>query len=97
MKYSAIMPYYDRAKQLHQTLLSFMQLYWNRSDFEVVIVRDSKMTNAMDNELRDAISEFPESVVRVIDSISKTPCYNPASAFNNGVSGFPSPAKCHIL
>ena len=43
MKYSFLMPYFDRAKQLEKTLLSFVEFYSHRKEsFEVIIIEDSK-------------------------------------------------------
>ena len=45
MKYSIIMPYYDRRYQLKKTLESFCIFYSYRQDYEVVLVEDGKNVN----------------------------------------------------
>ena len=84
IKYSVIMPYYNRAKQFEETLKTFDLLYRGRDDFEVVIVRDSKCDYAMNRELADIVEQFDFNVI-TIDCNTGRPCYNPATAFNRGV------------
>ena len=85
IKYSVIMPYYNRAKQLEETLKSFDRLYCGRDDFEVVIVRDSKCDYAMNRELADIVEPYDFPII-MIDCKTEKPCYNPATAFNNGAA-----------
>lgn len=84
MKYSIIMPYYNRP-ELRFSLDSYRYLYKNRSDFEIVIVEDSK--NASDVEmhkaLMDTVAKYPELCIRVIQDPLKS--YNPSSKYNVGV------------
>jgi glycosyltransferase involved in cell wall biosynthesis len=84
IKYSVILPYYDRAEQLKNTLESFDLYYSGRADFEVVIVRDSKCDFAMNRELDDIVEPFDFQII-VIDCCVDRPCFNPATAFNQGV------------
>ena len=42
IKYSFLLPYYDRHIQFIETLESFLGLYKGRNDYEVVIVEDAK-------------------------------------------------------
>ncbi len=78
MKYSIVMPYLNRFKQLKLTLDSFEFLYKDRDDFEVIIVQDEKDTT---------IFKYMEYsfLVRLSPSLSRGN-YNPAPLFNQGVS-----------
>ena len=85
IKYSIIMPYYDRIDLLRQTFRSFAEFYHDREDFEVVIVEDQKQTEKMQVELRELISAF-QRVFPIICIKSRAGiCYNPATAYNEGV------------
>jgi len=42
MKYSFLLPYYDRADQFAQTLESFRRFYGHRDDWELIVVVDTK-------------------------------------------------------
>lgn len=83
MKYSIIMPYYERAEQLQKTLESFTELYGRRYDFEIVIVRDSKMNPKQTRELIDIADQFKFLITIISDGLKK-PCFNPSTAFNRG-------------
>jgi len=84
LKYSFILPYHKRAEQLTCTLTSFMELYQDRDDYEVIIIEDMK--NWQDPSEHAAlvrvIASFPNifftHVIRTDES------WNPAPAFNQG-------------
>lgn len=84
MKYSIIMPYYDRP-ELKFSLDSYRDLYKGRSDFEVIIVEDSKNTSdiEMHNALLDIIDRYPELCIRIVQDPKIS--YNPTSKYNFGV------------
>lgn len=84
MKYSIVMPYYNRP-ELRFSLDSYRDLYKNRSDFEIIIVEDSKNTSdaEMHNVLLYTVAKYPELCVRIIQDPKIS--YNPSSKYNLGV------------
>jgi len=84
MKYSIIMPYYDRIEQLRNTLESFVRLYSDRDDFQVVIVLDNKLTVGMERQYYSLTSEYNEHLQISTIWSSGQNVYNPATAFNEG-------------
>lgn len=83
MKYSFLMPYYRRAGQLHNTLVSFCYHYSDRDDYEVMISEDSKSVNDKDDheELSSIIKRF-KSKIPITRIEIPTPTWNPCIAFN---------------
>lgn len=90
MKYSIIMPYYDRLAQLGRTLLSFEHFYANRNDYELVIVEDPKNKD----NVRGLVGSFDKSnwpnsgVLRaqVVVSGFQGECFTPSPLYNAGVT-----------
>jgi len=84
MKYSIIMPYYNRP-ELRFSLDSYRDLYKNRSDFEIVIVEDSKNTLdvGMHKILLDTVVKYPELRIKLVQDPKIS--YNPSSKYNVGV------------
>ena len=85
MKYSFLMPYYDRIVQLKNTLESFRRFYSSRrSDYEVVIIENGK--NFVDVQMHlDLIStsvQFADIPMKVVKTNIKP--QNPAPLFNMG-------------
>lgn len=80
IKYSILMPYYDRHSQLDETLRSFVQ-YQTRNDFEIVLIEDDK--NVMDKLKHDALvktlSHYSYSITHLRYPFS---LINPAPMFN---------------
>ncbi len=85
MKYSFILPYYDRAPQLKETLTSFYYLYGNRKDWEVVIIEDykNKQNLKLHNELFNVISNFDINI-KLINGPTEI-SYSPVKLYNLGV------------
>lgn len=84
MKYSIIMPYYDRAEQLKNTLQSFIRLYSDRMDFQIVLVVDNKMSTRMTQQYYAVTAAYEGQLqICTIWSSGKN-LYNPAIAFNEG-------------
>lgn len=87
IKYSFIMPYYQRSQQLRSTLMSFLKYYKNRTDYEVIIVNDVK--NAADSKeetkLLEVVDEFQQQIPIVITEYGTMEAWNPAPAFSVGV------------
>ena len=86
MKYSFIMPYYNRAEQLHNTLVSFVRFYRNRKDFEVILIVDSKQIPMMLCDLNRTVDIFSEELVIKLYKGDSRRIYNPVTAFNIGVT-----------
>lgn len=85
MKYSLIMPYYDRISQLDYTLKSFQR--YERDDFEVIIVEDKKANLKMHRDLVSIIGIHAMKIKGELKVISSSVGeYNPATAFNEGVA-----------
>lgn len=86
MKYSIILPYYNRPS-LNITLLSFTHFYKNRNDYEVVIVEDSKnyIDGVYHNTLISIIDKY-KNIINIKHLINERVTYNPASSFNIGVN-----------
>jgi len=88
MKFSIVLPYYKRASLLSRTLDSFRRLYRGRTDYEVIIIEDTK--NKRDGieaaKLRSLIREFPdlEIVCLLQDKRPDTMC--PGTAYNMGIA-----------
>jgi GT2 family glycosyltransferase len=81
MKYSIIMPHWERAELLRHTLQSFAFHYAGRNDWEVVIVEDSKNTD----NVREVVALFVGMPIVVVRT-GRDDGYNPATAFNVGVN-----------
>lgn len=85
MKYSIILPYYDKPELLH-ALSSYLQMYINTHDdqYEVVIVEDSKNYTDLNMHkiLVDMAAGYPKHVRLVLDPL---PSYNSANKYNVGV------------
>lgn len=81
VKYSIIMPYYQRADQLHNTLLSYRHWYSDRDDYEIIIIEDIK--NKSDHlPLMDVIDIYPNLPIRCYTNHVNS--YNPSTHFNFG-------------
>lgn len=85
MKYSIILPYYDRIQQLKNTLDSFIKFYNTRDDYEVILVLDQKQTESMNNQLNYLLWDYLGRItIKVIYSSAKI-SFSPSTAFNDGV------------
>jgi len=84
MKYSFVLPYYDRLSQLGNTFDSFEKFYSKRNDFEVIIVEDQKNTHKMSLDLFLLIDEFLNSfnIIYYRSEVKNTVC--PVVAYNEG-------------
>jgi len=100
IKYSFIMPYYNRHKELAKTLESFRRLYSHRKDYEVIIVSDYVSRDIADLNLL-LYKRFADITARLALS-KKGGTLNPCSHRNLG-SGIStgkilihtSPECCH--
>lgn len=85
MKYSIIMPYYNRP-EIRFALDSFCKFYATRDDVEIIIVEDTKNFNSTDmhEKLLSIIDKYKESLKI---SLILDPCvsYNASTRYNRGV------------
>jgi len=81
MKYSILMPYYDRLAQLERTLISFGHHYHSRSDYEIIVVEDKKNVDGL-NEL---LTRFIHLPLRWFRMEADEDTYTPSSLYNEGV------------
>jgi len=85
MKYSFIIPYYNRPS-LYTTLMSFSHFYSSRSDYEILILEDKKTVNDLEQhaillEILQAHSSLP--IVHMEMNYDNYSC--PYSTMNHGV------------
>jgi len=77
IKYSILMPYYERLIQLRWTLSSLLYHYKDRADYEVIIVQDTKNSD----DVANVIDAFSIDILMIRMSGDDT--YNPACLFNS--------------
>lgn len=87
MKYSFLMPYFKRVKQLHNTLASFVHHYaGKRADYEIILLEDVK--NVRDEQDHEQFTEIVRAFSSLMNIVPvKTDyenCHNPAPLFNLG-------------
>lgn len=80
MKYSIILPYFDRLAQLERTLISFGHHYHSRSDYEIIVVEDKKNVDGL-NEL---LARFTHLRLRWFRMETGENNYMPCKQYNNG-------------
>jgi len=80
MKYSILMPYYNRAVQLHNTLISFKRWYHDRSDYEIIIVKDAKSNDKLETDS----FQLPISILKGDDAPNPCTAFNTAAAAAHG-------------
>jgi len=80
MKYSILLPYYQRVEQFTRTLASFAHHYHDRRDYEIILVIDSKN----DDAVLDMLPGFNDMVP--LAYVQQTPpresCHSPVLSFN---------------
>ena len=74
MKYSFLMPFFNRHEQFRNTLISFVNLYADRDDFEIVVILDEK--SKRDEEIPPTFNGIE---IKVRDGGS---CTSPSSHYN---------------
>ena len=92
MKYSIILPYYKRP-ELWNTLKSFANNYFERRDYEVIIIEDSKNANDSDYhfQLVDMLKCFEDQIVikhYLDDKVSFNPSHKYNMGFNKATGDF---------
>jgi hypothetical protein len=84
IKYSILIPYYNRAGQLHNTFISYVHHYKDRDDYEVVLIEDAKtVCDKVEHEkLNSVLNTFSSklTLVRLLDD--RPDLYNPGRLFN---------------
>lgn len=84
MKYSFIMPYYNRP-ELRFTLQSYIKYYSKRNDYEIVIIEDTKNRSNPETHqhLLDIIEGYKSTIpIRII--LDPKVSYNPSTKYNLG-------------
>jgi len=83
MKYSILMPYYRRPGHLHNTLVSFVHHYYERNDYEVLIMEDSKEIEDPEyyQALLGVLRRF-ENKVPIVHHRMTRRTWNPCLAYN---------------
>lgn len=84
MKYSVLMPYYERANQLNSTLVSFDYHYSDRRDYELILIEDGK-NNKNETEHRKLLNIIEKFKDRININYKISPVsdsYNPSALFN---------------
>jgi len=84
IKYSILLPYYNRPDQFRKTLQSFVDLYSNRNDFELIIIEDQKQTEKQSLELEEILYEYKRHIFFIWIKSRARNAYNPAQAYNEG-------------
>lgn len=84
MKYSILLPYYDRIHQLKETFDSFVKFYSGKQGYEVIIIEDAKQTSEMSKQLDNLIVQYRSQIGIHLITCKVLNAYNPASAFNEG-------------
>jgi GT2 family glycosyltransferase len=81
IKYSFIMPYFQRAAQFYNTLASLKHHYATRNDWDITVIEDSKNSDDLHSVVQLFNDDIPIKVVRT----GRDDLYNPSPAFNVGV------------
>lgn len=85
MKYSIILPYFDRIPQLEKTLQSYMDFYGNRDDVEIIIIEDMKQNPTQTRDLFNILDSFLKLKLVYFRSSAEM-AHSPATAFNEGAN-----------
>lgn len=87
MKFSILFPYINRPGQLHNTLISFSNLYSGRNDYEIIIIEDDKNKNCFifHKDLQQVIDSFKMLPIKLINQIGGE-TYNPTLHYNQGAN-----------
>lgn len=81
IKYTFVMPYFRRGKQFYNTLASLKFFYGRRTDWNVVVVEDSKNND----QLHAIVRLFEDDIKIRIIKTGRKDLYNPSPAYNAGV------------
>ena len=84
VKYSILLPYYHRPDQFKRTLQSFVDLYSDRNDYELIIIEDQKQTEKQSLELEELFYQYKRQIFFIWIKSQAKNAYNPAQAYNEG-------------
>lgn len=85
-KYGIIMPYYNRAGQLQNTLASFAEFYSERDDIRLIIIEDEKtLHNKQEHDAFISALDYAPKNIEVTIIPHTMPSLNPSAKFNMGV------------
>ncbi len=85
MRYSIIMPYYNRP-EIRFAFDSFCKLYSDRDDIEIIIVEDTKNFNSVDmHERLDSIIDKYKGSLKISLILDTCVSYNASTRYNRGV------------
>jgi len=78
VKYSFIIPYYNRAEQFYNTMITYRHWYGNRNDIEIIVVEDGANVEneSMHNDLVDVLCAFGDMNWYHVEAKAKNQ-YNP--------------------
>jgi glycosyltransferase involved in cell wall biosynthesis len=87
MKYSIILPYYNRAGYLYNTLISYRHFYVDRHDFEVILAEDGKtVVDGVEHEKLLKVLKVFDKDIRIIHYQDyRTDTWNPSALFNRAI------------
>lgn len=84
INFSIVMAYYNRKKQVIETLNRFNKLYYQKYSFEVIIIDDNSI---QEEQLFDILNNYKFKIIyKFIDSIEKGNSINPCIVYNKGFS-----------
>lgn len=80
IKYSVLMPFYNRSSLLNNTLLTYNYLYKSREDIEILIGIDSKCTDEEKVLCRETLKVSLHNTTAI--EVDNEGCYNPSKVYN---------------
>jgi GT2 family glycosyltransferase/ribosomal protein S27E len=83
IKYSIIMPYFDRLSQLSHTLVSLRFHYGQRNDFEVLVIVDCKNRDDVVDQIKSYRKLFPQ--LNVLQESGNHEYWTCCHLYNDGV------------
>jgi hypothetical protein len=100
IKYSILMPYFDRYNQLKETLGSLWFHYQERDDFEVLLILDNKVPETEVLKIEKLVNSFSLNIRILFRLVSG---FNPCVSFNLGAQEaegeflvITNPECCHV-
>jgi len=78
MKYSILVPFFNRAKEFRLSLESYNHWYGDRKDVEILVGEDPKNTDC----ILPLVGQYPRLNIRVVNDCGHEACFCPAPIFN---------------